>query len=86
MAYRSKQKETQAGEMTDSKVSDCWRGIDTASKDLMAYRSKKEKKAGEMTDSKVRVTDNRGRYTVSKDLVSLDLKRRQRLEKLLTVR
>ena len=52
----------------------------------MAYRSKKETKAREMTDSKVRVTDNRGRYTASRYLVSLDLKRRQRLEKLLTVR
>ena len=54
----------------------------------MAYRSKqKETQAGEMADSKVRVTDNRGRYTASKDLVSLDLKRRrQRLDKLLTVR
>jgi len=42
--------------------------------------------AGETADSKVRVTDNRGRYTASKDLVSLDLKRRQRLEKRQTVR
>jgi hypothetical protein len=49
-------------------------------------RFKKETKARETADSKVGVTDNRGRYTVSKDLVSLDLKRRQRLEKVLTVR
>ena len=47
MAYRSKQKETQAGEMADNMVSDWWRGIDTVSNDLVAYRSKlKETKAG----------------------------------------